>query len=121
MKEETKELVDFIKDCVIRYQTELKRGEVDIGLIDGVKEDKTCDKAITFLNSLQEIESHLCRDGYIQDEDGKPCCDGDKVMYRNKEYTLQWSHPYSRFFLKADKSVRDVWKFSIIEISKVEE
>ena len=30
MKEETKELVEFIKDCVFRYQTELKRGEVDV-------------------------------------------------------------------------------------------
>lgn len=81
MKEETKELVEFIKDCVFRYQTELKRGEVDIGMIEGEKEDKTCDKAITFLDSLPEIESHLCRGGYIQDENGTPCCEGDKVRF----------------------------------------
>ena len=81
MKKETKELVEFIKDCVFRYQTELKRGEIDIGMIDGEKEDKTCDKAIAFLDSLPEIESHLCRGGYIQDRNGTPCCDGDNVRF----------------------------------------
>ena len=82
MKKETKELVEFIKDCILRYQTEFKRGEVDIGMIDEKKEDKTCDKAITFLDSLPKIESHLCRGGYIQDKNGTPCCDGDKVKFK---------------------------------------
>lgn len=106
MKQETKELVAFIKDCVFRYQTELKRGEVDIGLIDGVKEDKICDKAITFLNSLPEIESHLCNGGYIQDKNGTPCCDGDviineSIIDKQKEKgILYWSKNDSRFYFK---------------------
>lgn len=101
MKEETKELVEFIKDCVFRYQTELKRGEVDIGMIDGEKEDKTCDKAITFLDSLPEIESHLCRGGYIQDRNGTPCCDGDKVRFEfeDKTYEENWKDKYSRIMI----------------------
>ena len=119
MKEETKELVEFIKDCVFRYQTELKRGEVDVGMIDGEEENKTCDKAIKFLDSLPEIESRLCRGGYIQDRNETPCCDGDKVVYRTKEYTLRWSKPYSRFFLEAERSVRDIWDFGNNEILKV--
>ena len=82
MKQETKELVEFIKDCVFRYQTELKRGEVDVGMLDGEEEDKSCNKAIAFLDSLPEIESHLCRGGYIQDKNGIPCCDGDKVRFK---------------------------------------
>lgn len=81
MKQETKELVEFIKDCVFRYQTELKRGEVDLGMIDGEEEDKTCNKAIAFLNSLPKIESHLTKGGYIQDKNGTPCCDGDKILF----------------------------------------
>ena len=94
MKQETKELVEFIKDCVFRYQTELKRGEVNIGLIDGEKEVKSCDKAITFLDSLPEIESHLCRGGYIQDKSGTPCCDGDEILINGEfEAVLKWIVP----------------------------
>ena len=106
MKQETKELVEFIKDCVFRYQTELKRGEVDVGIIDGEEEDKTCDRAITFLNSLPEIESHLCRGGYIQDRNGTPCCDGDviineSILDKQKEKgILYWSKNDSRFYFK---------------------
>ena len=39
-------------------------------------------EVINFLNSLPEIESHLCRGGYIQDRNGTPCCHGDKVMFK---------------------------------------
>ena len=106
MKQETKELVEFIKDCVFRYQTELKRGEVDIGMINGEKEDKTCDKAITFLNSLPEFELRLCRGGYIQDRNGTPCCDGDVIINKSildkqkEKGILYWSKNDSRFYFK---------------------
>ena len=108
MKKETKELVEFIKDCVFRYQTELKRGEVDVGMIDGEEEDKTCDKAINFLDSLPEIESHLCKGGYIQDKNGVPCCDGDQIINPSildgvKELgTLYWSKSDCRFYFKKE-------------------
>lgn len=118
MKKETKELVEFIKDCVFRYQTELKRGEVDVGVIDGEEEDKTCDKAITFLNSLPEIESHLCRGGYIQDRNGTPCCDGDKVKVKDKEYTLYWSKSDGCFYMRSDVMPEFLERLSI-NIKKV--
>ena len=120
MKKETKELVEFIKDCVFRYQTELKRGEVDVGMIDGEKENQTCDKAITFLNSLPEIESHLCNGGYIQDSNEIPCCHGDKVRFKLshclamekhiKEHgevstgTLEWNSHIRAFIIKFDNA-----------------
>ena len=108
MKEETKELVEFIKDCVFRYQTELKRGEVDVEITDREKENKTCDKAINFLDSLPKIESHLCRGGYIQDKNGTPCCDGDQIINPNlldgvKELgTLYWSKSDCCFYFKKE-------------------
>lgn len=114
MKQETKELIEWIKKQISLAGT----------IVTDVSQScwqQDRDKAIKFLDSLPEIESHLCRGGYIQDVNGTPCCDGDKVVYKNREYTLQWSRPCSRFFLKTDKSIKDVWKFSIIEISKVDE
>lgn len=108
MKKETKELVEFIKDCVFRYQTELKRGEVDVGMIDGEKEDKTCDKAITFLDSLPEIESHLCRGGYIQDKNGTPCCDGDQLKCVLIEYPQEdWF--YGKLTWNANDGVFEIY------------
>ena len=119
MKQETKELVEFIKDCVFRYQTELKRGEVDVGMIDGEEENKTCDKAITFLNSLPEIELHLCNGGYIQDKNGTPCCDGDKVKIKDREYTLYWSKSDGCFYMRPDVMPEFLERLSI-NIEKVE-
>ena len=114
MKKETKELIDWIKK--------------QISLAGNIVTDIShlCwqldrDEAIKFLDSLPEIEEKLCFGGYIQDYNGTPCCHGDKIRYKNKEYTLQWSQPYSRFFLKADKSVRDIWDFGHQEILKVED
>lgn len=104
MKQETKELIKWIK-----YHISVTPNE----------SAEPHHKAFYFLDSLPEIEEKLCFGGYIQDYNGTLCCHGDKVMYKSKEYTLQWSQPYSRFFLKADKSVRDVWDFGRIEISKV--
>lgn len=112
MKEETKELIDWIKKQISLAGT----------IVTDMSQpcwQQDRDKAIEFLDSLPEIEEKLCFGGYIQDYNGTPCCHGDKVVYKNKEYTLQWSQPYSRFFLKADKSVRDIWDFGRIEISKV--
>lgn len=114
MKEETKELIKWIKEACSSFVYAAEDFKTNLS------RDKLCDEAEKFLDSLPEIESHLCRGGYIQDRNGTPCCDGDKVMYKSKEYTLQWGRPYSRFFLKADNSLRDVWKFCSVEILKVE-
>ena len=123
MKRETQELVEFIKDCVLRYQTELQRGEVDIGMIDGYKEDSSCNKAITFLDSLPEIESKLCFGGYILDSNKTPCCHGDKVKFKMIDClamekhieengdistgTLEWNPHIRAFIIRFDNATWD--------------
>lgn len=119
MKQETKELISWLKEHLSHYRIELATGRVKIGMVAGEKEEERAFAAIDFLNSLPEIESQLCRGGYIQDKNGTPCCHGDKVVYKTKEYTLKWSKPYSRFILEAERSVRDIWDFGNNEILKV--
>jgi hypothetical protein len=120
MKKETKELIEYMYDkfadriAITRGLSAEQRKSAEVY-------NTQRDKIQKFLKSLPEIEEKLCFGGYIQDYNGTPCCHGDKVMYKNKEYTLQWSRPYSRFFLKADKSVRDIWDFGHHEILKMED
>ena len=74
MKKETKELIDWIKKQISLAGT----------IVTDVSQpcwQQDRDKAIKFLDSLPEIESHLCRGGYIQDKNGTPCCDGDKILF----------------------------------------
>lgn len=99
MKEETREIINDIKDALrttmnsVRYR-----------------------RAVDFLDSLPDIESHLCHGGYIQDKYGTPCCDGDTVMYYGEEtYVLHWNKARNCFVLGAGKS------FDCKEIEKVEE
>ena len=81
MKKETKELVDWIKkqinlakECCIKPCHE-----------NGYKEyDEDYEKAMTFLDSLPQIEERLCFGGYIQDKNGTPCCDGMLVKFLRK-------------------------------------
>ena len=81
MKKETKELISWLKEHLSHYRIELATGRVKIGMVAGEKEEERAFAAIDFLNTLPEIESHLCRGGYIQDENGTPCCEGDKVRF----------------------------------------
>lgn len=68
MKEETKELIKWIKNHIT-----MKAEETFIPY------DNKRTRAWIFLDSLPEIESHLCRGGYVQDKNGAPCCDGDRI------------------------------------------
>lgn len=78
MKEETKELIDWIKkqinlakDCCIKPAWGKNHEQYN----------NACKKAFEFLDSLPEIESKLCHGGYIQDKNGTPCCHGDNVKF----------------------------------------
>lgn len=78
MKQETKELLEWIEKQINLAGT----------IVTDVsqpywQEDR--DKALKFLNSLPEIESKLCRGGYIQDKNGTPCCNGDRVKFQISE------------------------------------
>ena len=79
MKKETKELISWLKEHLSHYRIELATGRVKIGMVAGEKEEERAFAAIDFLNTLPEIESHLCRGGYIQDRNGTPCCEGDII------------------------------------------
>lgn len=76
MKKETEELIDWIKkqmslakDCCIRPAW----GE------NHETYNKDFEAAVAFLDSLSKLERRLCLGGYIQDSDGVPCCDGDRI------------------------------------------
>lgn len=112
MKEETKKLVDWIT-CQLSISYD---GSAFITEAAKKKYDETKIKAINFLNSLPEIESHLCRGGYIQDKNGTPCCDDDKVINEsilNDEPmigTLYWSKEDARFYFKCNDTLYSLSK-----------
>ena len=89
MKQETKGLVEWIKNLLLENKSRCKGNIFDF---------ERFDKAVSFLNSLSEIELHLCRGGYIQDKNGTPCCDGDKVRFEfeDKTYKENWKGKYSK-------------------------
>lgn len=67
-------------------------------------QDEICD----FLNSIPEIESRLCKGGYIQDSIGTPCCDGDRVTFaiNGAKFvgTLKWIFDCKCFEIVCDYS-----------------
>ena len=78
MKQETKQTIDWIKKQI----NLAKENCIDPCHKDGYPEyEGDYKKAMSFLDSLPEIESRLCRGGYIQDKNGTPCCDGDKILF----------------------------------------
>lgn len=106
MKKETKALIEWIK-AQIRIAAKLD----DSYLIttDAISTHRSLEKdAEKFLDSLPEIELHLCRGGYIQDKNGKPCCEGDQIINPSlldgkKELgKLYWSVSDCRFYCKVD-------------------
>lgn len=108
MKQETKELVKWIRNHIAMKAEETF-----------VPYDNKRAQAEIFLDSLPEIESHLCRGGYIQDRNGTPCCDGDKVKIKDKEYTLYWSKSDGCFYMRSDILPEFLERLSI-NIEKVE-
>ena len=91
MKQETKELVRWIKN--------------HISVANNKDAELYLHKAFDFLDSLPEIEKKLCFGGYIQDKNGTPCCDGDKVVYTHISEltgtrligTLRWDQRCGKF------------------------
>lgn len=135
MKKETKEIVDWIKKQI----NLAKENCIDVAW-NGKYEYYNADyeKAMHFLNSLPQIESRLCKGGYIQDKNGTPCCDGDKVVFSyyddnitnvpKKNGVLRWSLAYKQFVIIVNHKVNnkeheyfDEYVFDdILEFEKVE-
>lgn len=78
MKKETKTLLKWLKEHLNQYKIELYKN----ARFGNPPEEKIINESIALLDSLPEIESHLCRGGYIQDKNGTPCCHGDKVRFK---------------------------------------
>ena len=106
MKETTKELIKWIKESLPTGFPNYRQ------------------EAIYFLDSLPEIESHLCRGGYIQDRNGTPCCHNDKVLFEGLERNegiLKWDSVNARFIIISYNDNNDIYPMSRIEwFEKVE-
>lgn len=124
MKEETKKNINWALEHFNHYKIRIHIKPKDYGLgPKGVEqESKFTSDFINFLHTLPEIESHLCRGGYIQDKNGTPCCDGDKVIlnlgFGNKEGILRWDNLQGSFAIWIDNDgierpftfVRDIFE-----------
>lgn len=75
MKQETKELADWIKNTLSFART------IKIQTTGGLKAefDNKYRKSLAFIDSVAELEKNLTKGGIIQDRFGKLCKDGDKV------------------------------------------
>ena len=95
MKQESKEIINWIKKQI----NLAKECCIDV-VWNGKHEYYNADyeKAMKFLDSLPQIESRLCRGGYIQDSNGIPCHDGDKVRFEFEDggYEENWKNRYEK-------------------------
>lgn len=114
MKKETKVLVEWIK-AQIRIAAKLDDSYlITTAAIDAHKileED-----AEKFLDSLPEIESHLCCGGYIQDGFEKPCRAGDKIKDKEGAGVLYWSKSDFRFYIRRDSGELDLIHYPFIKV-----
>lgn len=99
MKQESRKILDeLIREHSCRYARPEGLSDEEYESIDKYNHHE--DKIENFLKSIPTIESHLCCGGYIQDENGVPCCDGDKVIYdENYEGFLRWDKKKARFYI----------------------
>lgn len=121
MKQETKELIDWIKKQISLAGT----------IVTDVSQpywQQDRDKAIKFLDSLPVAEHRLCLGGYIQDRNGTPVGHGDTVnvfcdgaMSPYAEATLNWNASNHQFYLIQKKYGTPKWSFDSKLIEKVEE
>ena len=94
MKQKTKILIEWIK-----LHLELIRTQKNEIINNNV------DNAIGLLNLLPDLESKLCHGGYIQDVNGVPCCNGDKIKQGNTTGVLYWSKHDFRFYRKTNDTL----------------
>lgn len=99
MKEESRKILDeLIREHSYRYARPSGLSDEEYESIDKYNHHE--DKIENFLKSIPQIESRLCLGGYIQDENGTPCCHGDKVIYdENYEGILEWDKKNARFVI----------------------
>ena len=125
MKKETKALIEWIK---AQIGVAAKLDDSYLITTNAISTHKNLEKdAVKFLDSLPEIESHLCRGGYIQDRNGVPCCEGDKLRVSSKEGnsvqqgTLSWDVYNCSFCIKDDNGLINHYFTKNYNFEKVEE
>ena len=120
MKQETKELIKWCISLFEDYRVLNITGKRNFRAAMPNKEIDNCESSIKFLKSLPEIESHLCRGGYIQDVNGTPCCDGDKVIVVTQSFVgvLRWDVHDKKFVVIDDTDFP--WTLGSWDIEKVE-
>lgn len=106
MKEETKKTVKWLINHLNHYRVDLISGKTGFGLTGREQEDKNSLLAIELLNNLPILEKYLRKGGYIQDKNGEPCCNGDKIKNGEKEVgILYWSKLEYRFYFKKNDTL----------------
>lgn len=108
MKQETKKLINWIKEkalCPVGFRD---RQFLQISCTELDKFNENREKALIFIDSLPALEEQLKHGGFIPDKNNKPCKDGDKINLivhhidgrEHKEvYTLKWSEKFRHFNL----------------------
>lgn len=91
MKQETKNTINWIKECLNANST--------------ANDKVMLNKAIKLLNSLPKLEARLLKGGYIPDKNGTPCKDGDVVDVVIKgighfESFLFWNDRLKHFYFQ---------------------
>ena len=112
MKEETKVLIDWMKNCFLNIPVLIPKENLESDFAE------RRERAINFLNSLPEIEPKLCFGGYIQDKKGTPCCHGDKVKRNGNEYRLYWSIKECRFYFIDQNKVKIMFNHEFEKVTE---
>lgn len=111
MKQETKGLINWIKEQLKLNLSHLEVRPGEEGLNDIKNYKDLQKKAITFLDSLEVFENQLKHGGFIPDINNTPCKDGDliKIVKPDRSehhspefnegeiYKLYWDFPNHKF------------------------
>lgn len=94
MKQETKELIDGLKNWYEKFRSEAPLTpftEWAVGDGDGYADEgaSNMDKVIAILDSLERFENQLTHGGFIPDRNGKSCKDGDKIKITRFDGTVE--------------------------------
>lgn len=122
MKQETKELIDGLKDWYEKFRSETPLTpytEWAVGDGKGYADEgaSNMDKVIALLDSLENLENQLKHGGFIPDRNGKPCKDGDRIKIclngrRQDEIvygTLCWNYETYGFYAIEETEVEHLY------------
>lgn len=121
MKQETKELIKFIKKALEQDLHHLALLPGPEGLEKYSSHKLLKEKADAFLDSLEDFENQLKHGGYIPDMNKIPCKDGDKIRVVEPEsdknhspefkkgdiYILHWDPLWHEFYFQDIKTKSD--------------